>query len=251
MGREGRGLGKGRLKVSDQVKEAYAKLAIDYEKNVDHRNAFNAYYERPSMINLLPDEMEGLSALDAGCAAGWYTGQLLKSGAKVTAIDLTPEMIDATKRRVGNRATIFTHDLSKALPFENESFDWVVSSLTLHYLEDWKPTFREFHRVLKTGGRLLFSVHHPFMDYTVFERDDYFARELLHDVWSKPDSGEVEVTFYRRPLQEIINRTSDHFKIEKLIEPQPVPAFTSCGSVESYEQLMTTPHFLIVQAEKL
>lgn len=234
--------------MSDQVKEAYAKLAIDYEKNVDHRNAFNAYYERPSIMNLLPEDMNGLAALDAGCAAGWYTEQLVKRGAEVTAVDLTPEMVEATKRRVGDQATILTHDLSQQLPFQNESFDWIVSSLTLHYLEEWEPTFREFQRVLKKGGKLLFSVHHPFMDYTEFKRPDYFARELLHDLWSKPDSGKVEVTFYRRPLQEIINRTSRHFRIEKLVEPQPVPEFKSCGSLESYDRLMTRPHFLIVLA---
>ena len=94
---------------------------------------------------------------------------------------------------MGSEATIAACDLTEALPFADEAFDYIVSSLTLHYIEDWMPTFREFQRVLKPGGSLLFSVHHPFMDVKLVERQDYFARTLLREVWNKPESGAVEV----------------------------------------------------------
>lgn len=174
--------------MKEKVIKAYDKLAGDYERHVDSQSGHNAYYERPAMMHLLPANMEQMTVLDAGCAAGWYTEQFLKRGARVTAVDLSPAMVEACKRRVGNEATVFACDITEDLPFEDEVFDLIVSSLTLHYIEDWAPTFREFQRVLKPGGSLIYSVHHPFMDVKHFDRQDYFARELLTEVWNKPES---------------------------------------------------------------
>lgn len=56
--------------VRGRILAAYSKLAVDYEKNIDTTSGFNAYYERPAMMNLMPNDMAGLSVLDAGCAAG-------------------------------------------------------------------------------------------------------------------------------------------------------------------------------------
>lgn len=241
--------------MKEKVIEAYDKLAGDYERHVDSQSGHNAYYERPAMIHLLPANMEQMTVLDAGCAAGWYTEQFLKRGARVTAVDLSPAMVEACKRRVGSEATVFACDITEDLPFEDEAFDLIVSSLTLHYIEDWAPTFREFQRVLKPGGSLIYSVHHPFMDVKHFDRQDYFARELLTEVWNKPESGPVEVSFYRRPIQEIINLTSSWFRIDQLIEPQPSVADKDNPEAKEwmakwYERLMTNPHFLIVKALK-
>jgi ubiquinone/menaquinone biosynthesis C-methylase UbiE len=242
-------------KMKEKVLAAYDKLAKDYEKHVDTQSGHNAFYERPAMMKLMPSEMNQLTVLDAGCAAGWYTEQLIKLGSKVTAIDLSPVMVDACKRRVGNEATVFTCDLAEPLPFENETFDLIVSSLTLHYIDDWEPTFREFHRIMKPGGNLIFSVHHPFMDFKHFKRPDYFAHELLRETWNKKESGPVEVTFYRRPLQEIINATSAQFILDRIVEPQLDLEFKDKPeSMDWYkrwfDRLSTQPHFLIVKARK-
>ncbi|CAG7653113.1 hypothetical protein PAECIP111802_05400 [Paenibacillus allorhizosphaerae] len=160
-------------------------------------------------------------------------------------------MVEAAKRRVGGQARIIAYDMSEPLPFQDETFHHIVSSLTLHYIEDWAPVFRQFHRVLKPGGQLLFSVHHPFMDFTIFQRPDYYAHEVLVDQWDKKEAGLVEVTFYRRPLQMIINETTERFTLDRVVEPQPVAAFPETSPAPRwYERLMKQPHFLIVQAHK-
>ncbi|MFX3635561.1 MAG: class I SAM-dependent methyltransferase [Candidatus Pristimantibacillus sp.] len=241
--------------MKEKVIEAFNKLAKDYEINVDGGSGYNIYYERPAMIKLMPTEMNQLTVLDAGCAAGWYTEQMINKGAQVTAIDISPEMAAACIRRVGNKAMVHTCDLAGQLPFDDESFDLIISSLTLHYLDNWVPTFLEFRRVMKPGGSLIFSVHHPFMDFKLFDRPDYFAHELLIDVWNKKESGPVEVNFYRRSLQEIVNTTSDHFTIERMVEPQPSKEFKDKPEAidwynRCYDHLSTNPHFLIVKARK-
>jgi SAM-dependent methyltransferase len=235
--------------MKEKIISAYNKLAYDYEHSVDSNNPYNADYERPAMLQLLPKNLTGRAALDAGCAAGWYSEQLLKFGANVTAVDITPEMVAATKRRVGNRANVLCHDLSQPLPFNEETFDLIISSLTLHYIDEWDQTFEQFYRVLKPFGQILFSVHHPFMDHTLFKTDDYFSHQLLHDVWKKPNSGEVEVHFYRRPLQSIVDTTTNYFVLEKIVEPKPQKSFQQ-KDPKGYTRLMTNPHFLIIQARK-
>jgi len=241
------------MSMKGKVIEAYNKLAKDYELHVDTQSGHNVYYERPAMMKLMPADMRGLAVLDAGCAAGWYTEQLIGLGARVTAVDLSPEMIDACIRRVGDRAKAFACDLTEPLPFETNTFDCIVSSLTMHYIDDWGPTLSEFRRVLKPGGTVIFSVHHPFMDFTLFDRPDYFAHELLSEVWNKKESGPVEVTFYRRPLQEIMNATSAQFAIDRIVEPQLDAELKDNPEAQEwcsrwFDRLSTRPHFLIVKA---
>ncbi|MGK7377679.1 class I SAM-dependent methyltransferase [Planococcus sp. 1R117A] len=232
--------------MKDKVREVYNQLAGYYANEADQTGLYNSEYERPAMMAQLPMDMKGFSVLDAGCAAGWYTEQLVKRGAKVTAIDLSPEMVHAAKKRMGAKADVLCADLAAALPFEDGSLDWVVSSLTLHYLEDWSKTFQEFKRILKPGGRLLFSVHHPFTDIELLAEADYFSTELLTDHWEKSGKS-YEVLFYRRPLNYVLNQTLEHFAIQEIIEPKPTLKFKE-RAPESYGRLMKKPNFLIIQA---
>lgn len=134
--------------------EAYEQLAESYFNDFDTK-PYNAYYERPATISLLPD-VAGKQVLDAACAAGWYTQWLLGKGAKVTAIDFSPKMVEMTRKRVGEQADIYQADLSKPLDFINDaSHHIVISSLTLHYLQDWTVVLNEFHRILKAAARWL------------------------------------------------------------------------------------------------
>lgn len=234
--------------MNNRVKESYNQLANDYEHNVDTKSLFNTEYERPSMMKLLSTDLRNKKVLDAGCAAGWYTEQLIKLGADVTATDISPRMVEATKRRIGENAKVLCLDLEEKLPFEDESFDVIVSSLVLHYIKDWSKPFSEFRRILKPNGKLLFSVHHPFMDIKLSVNGDYFSTEFIIDQWER-EGKLIEVPFYRRPLQEIINGTLAYFSLEKLIEPQPTKVFKK-EDPEKYERLMKNAHFMIVKAVK-
>jgi SAM-dependent methyltransferase len=197
---------------------------------------------------MIDSHLNSLNVLDAGCAAGWYTESLLNRGANVTAIDISQSMVEAAKRRVGNKATIVCHDLEETLPFHNEFFDLIVSSLTLHYVKNWNHVFKEFKRVLKPGGSLLFSVHHPFSDYNLFNREDYFTKELMKDVWVK-SGKEIEVVFYCRSLQEMIKDTVSHFTLSSLVEPQPIKELEEINE-KAFNTLMKEPRFLIIKATK-
>ena len=125
--------------MKEEIISAYSKLAYDYEHTVDVNNPYNSDYERPAMLQLLPDNLQGTSVLDAGCAAGWYSEKLLSHGANVTALDITPDMVAAAKRRVGEKANVLCHDLSTPFP------------LTMKLLVDTKLLDASLHRGMGTN----------------------------------------------------------------------------------------------------
>ncbi|HWR42111.1 class I SAM-dependent methyltransferase [Sporomusa sp.] len=228
--------------------DSYEKMAEYYFEFVDTK-PFNAYYERPATISLLPC-VKGKKVLDAGCAAGWYSKWLIEQGAEVTALDFSPNMIEMTKKRVGNKADVVRADLNEPLNFiADRSIDIVLSSLTLHYLKDWNIVMTEFGRILKHSGFLVFSVHHPFMDFIYFNRENYFLTELLEDEW-ETNKEKVKVQFYRRPLCKIISSVIEAgFTIDKLIEPMPTEKFKELQP-KIYKKLTKNPHFLFLRARR-
>ncbi|GAA3183127.1 hypothetical protein GCM10017688_41420 [Streptomyces ramulosus] len=144
----------------------------------------NAYYARPAMLDLAGD-VAGRRILDAGCGSGPLSAALRDRGAVVTGIDTSAGMLALAKQRLGDGADVHQVDLRDRLPFDDGAFDDVVSSLVLHYVEDWGPTLAELRCVLKPGGRLLASMDHPTVAYTIQEpRPDYFATTSYTFDWT-------------------------------------------------------------------
>ncbi len=190
--------------------------------------------------------MTGLSVLDAGCGSGWYAEYLVGHGATVTAVDVSPKLVALTKARLGDRAQVLQADLGQPLAFADDgAFELVLCPLVMHYLEDWRAVFAEFHRVLKSFGVLLFSTHHPFMDFQLFQTESYFTTELLEDEWS---TGKV--CYYRRPLTAMIEALAETgFVVERILEPQPTDEFRNVDP-EGHDRLSKNPWFVVIRARR-
>jgi len=224
--------------------DAYDELSEEYERQA--ADPYCADFEFPAMRDLVPS-VAGKRILDAGCGRGRYAAWLLDQGADVVAVDESREMVAGARQRVGDRAAVQQADLSEPLPFEANSFDGIVSGLTLHYVEDWRPVFAEFARVLRPGGFLAFSTHNPVDDYVAFDAENYFETERLTMTWSTGDE-DVEVPFYRRPFSEVVEPLLDAgFRLDEVVEPTPRPGFEETKP-ESYEKRLTYPTFLCVRA---
>ncbi len=131
--------------------EQYDAMAAEYSADNDE-GVFNSLYERPAMLSMLGD-VKGLRVLDIGCGAGKLTRELVERRAVVTGIDVSPAMVEIARDRLGQLATFSVGDLSEPLPFESGSFDVVVASLVMHYIEEWTPVLKEVLRVLSPDGR--------------------------------------------------------------------------------------------------
>jgi demethylmenaquinone methyltransferase/2-methoxy-6-polyprenyl-1,4-benzoquinol methylase/phosphoethanolamine N-methyltransferase len=125
---------------------------------------------RPETATLKLAQLKpGDKVLDVGCGTGKLAisaaGQVGPAG-EVHGIDAAPEMIDVARQKAahGNVGVAFQVGLVEDIPFPDDHFDSVLSSLMVHHLPGDKlklAAFREIRRVLKPGGRLLFVDFEP------------------------------------------------------------------------------------------
>lgn len=197
----------------------YDDFAADYDAE-NATSLLNAYYERPAVLSLVGD-VRGRRILDAGCGSGPLAAELVARGADVTGFDGSPAMIDLARRRLGGSVPLSVHDLTEPLPYADETFDDVVASLVLHYLEDWDAPLAEIRRVLKPGGRLVASVNHPFAQVLNAPDEDYFATRLYsEDI--ELNGQTTALTFWHRPLREVVRAVTDAgLDLRVLDEPGP------------------------------
>jgi ubiquinone/menaquinone biosynthesis C-methylase UbiE len=106
--------------------------------------------------------VRGESILDAGCGTGRNLRRLLLHGSTPIGIDFSVGMLRVA-RRANPEVPLAIADLEQNLPFACSTFDAVLCALIGEHLHELPAVLREFFRVLKKGGRLVFSVYHPVM----------------------------------------------------------------------------------------
>lgn len=232
--------------IKEKIVLAYEEMAEKYNALIDHK-PHNAYYDRPNTLSLF-HEVENKAILDAACGPGKYAQILSSQGANVTGFDISGNMVKLAKARNKHSVEFYVHDLSEPLTMlKDESFDYVLCALALHYVKDWNLTIKEFYRVLKPKGILILSMEHPFFEYDYFRSKKYFEIEHVACTW-KGYGKPIEVDSYRRPLSECISPlTSNGFYIDKLIEPKPTKEFESLDP-KHYKELNEFPTFMCIRA---
>ncbi len=224
----------------------YDAIAARYAAGIDQR-PYNALYERPATVALLP-EVAGRDVLDAGCGSGWYADWLARRGARVVAVDRSASMVALAGERLGARCRVIQGDVSDLRDvFPDQAFDVILSSLVLHYLDDLAQTFHEWARILRPGGTLVFSTHHPVREGTQLD-PGYLRRELIEENWGW--LGET-MRYFRRPLRDLTEPlAAAGFVIERIGEPDPSEAMRA-SDPKGFERLSRLPGFIFFRARKL
>jgi SAM-dependent methyltransferase len=98
----------------------------------------------------------GMSVLDVAAGTGNASIPAAKAGANVTASDLTPELLEAGRRRAESEGVELTWVEADAehLPFEDESYDVVMSSIGAMFAPHHQEVADELVRVTRPGGTI-------------------------------------------------------------------------------------------------
>src|SRR5579884_4261728 len=141
------------------TQEGYARWAATYDSET---NALIVLEEEHAFPIL--DGLSFTNALDVGAGTGRYTLRLARTGAHVTALDQSPEMLAVARESAQQEGLSVDFRLGSfdgGLPFADNQFDLVTCALMLCHVPDLAHAAQEFHRVLQPGGHLLITDFHP------------------------------------------------------------------------------------------
>lgn len=137
----------------------FAKYSA-FPRSVHGLKAAGEWHE---LKKLLPDFAEK-RVLDLGCGFGWHCFYAAEHGAKqVLGIDVSEKMLKtaAGKNRFGN--VKFRRTAIEDIDFAENSFDVVISSLALHYVEDFAAICRKVAQIRPPAAVLCFPSNIPFL----------------------------------------------------------------------------------------
>ena len=128
----------------------YNLAAEKYDKKEKYLGSF----EKGQFLPLL-GEIAGQKILDVGAGTGRLVGEMERRGALVTALDVSPGMLKVLAKK-HKHVKIMVGD-AENIPSENGVYDMVVAAFLVVHLKDPARFFGEAHRILKDGGRFIFS----------------------------------------------------------------------------------------------
>ncbi len=158
-----------------------------------------------SELQLLPETMDGLDAVELGCGTGYVSGWMARRGARVLGIDNSERQLESARRFAEEHGAPLEliHGNAEAVPRPDVSFDFAISEYGAAIWCDpliWIP---EAHRLLKSGGELVFLASTPLATMTTPPSgalsDDRLHRDYfgLHRIdWRdvEVDPGGIEFT---------------------------------------------------------
>lgn len=142
--------------------ENWESVAAEYDRFVT-KDFLRRHLLNPALLALIGD-VKKKTVLDAGCGNGYCSKLLAERGAKVVGIDGSKKLINIAQKKYGGAGGAITFqvaDLTKPLPLRDKQFDLIVANMVLMDLDPIDMAISEFSRLLKSGGRLIFSIIHP------------------------------------------------------------------------------------------
>ncbi len=147
---------------------SWGKVADWYDDYLSNEDSYHNAVILPNLLRLL-DPKKGERIVDVACGQGFFTEKVAESGAEVTGVDISGELIAKAESRLKERENVSkklktkfvlssADDLS-ALPAV--SSDKAICVLAAQNIKELDTMFGECARVLKKGGKLFLVLNHP------------------------------------------------------------------------------------------
>jgi ubiquinone/menaquinone biosynthesis C-methylase UbiE len=187
------------MPTESTVKEQYDRLAEIYDLRW-HSYLTNTLTFLKNYLNLSGGEM----ILDIACGTGELERLLLEDfpHLRIIGVDISEKMLDIARSKLADRPNLeFLQASAIALPFQDHSFDLVVTASALHYFEPPVDSLKEMHRILKPNGKLIV------MDWC----RDYWVCQAL-DLFLKISDPAHKTCYSQRELRDFLSTSG--FEIE-------------------------------------
>lgn len=194
--------------------------------------------------------LKGKKLLGLASGGGQQIPVFSALGAKCTVLDYSEKQLESERSvaaREGCDVNIVRADMTKPLPFENESFDIIFHPVSNCYIREVKPVWKECYRVLKPGGFLISGVDH-YINHIV----DGTEREIINSLPFDPVANKDQ----RAQLEaEDVGMQFSH-TLEEQINGQLEAGFTLLSLYEDTNgegrlHEMNIPTFLAMRAQKI
>jgi SAM-dependent methyltransferase len=256
--------------MNDEVEAAWNAIAKRWAAlQGEHGDANQRLIINPALF-ALAGEVRELRVLDAACGSGHVAREFARRGAQVTGLDLSARMIQIAADSPGPRGIEYrVGDISRIDGIADGSFDMVVCSMALMNVANLEGAIGEFARVLRPGGRLVFSIPHPCyprkpgshgvchadsedrLDY--YRITDYLS-ESDHPV-SLPDEHDAfhpVPTFHRTLSTYVALLVRSGLVVDGLAEPMPPDSADARAELGEWwwDATRRIPYYLVMRARR-
>ena len=222
------------------------------------KNGLESAGEWHELKKMLPN-FQGKKVLDLGCGFGWHCQFAIENGAKsVIGIDISEKMLSEAKNKTNSEHIQYICMPIEDIDFPVNSFDVVISSLALHYIQSFEDILSKISKCLSNGGNFVFSVEHPIFtahgtqDWCYDNQgnrlhwpvDQYFTEGIRNANFLGED-----VIKYHKTLTTYLNcLIKAGFEITELVEP--TPAENLLYTVPEMLDELRRPMMLLVSSRK-
>jgi ubiquinone/menaquinone biosynthesis C-methylase UbiE len=144
----------------DRKRTSWGHVTGWYDALLSQEGTYQRDLILPNLLRLL-DLKRGEKVLDLACGQGFFAREFAKSGASVTGVDISRELIELARK---TSPPEITYKVSPAdrLPFiKDGEIDKIVMILAAQNIEDFRSVLMECKRVLRPGGTFSMVINHP------------------------------------------------------------------------------------------
>ncbi len=220
---------------------------------------YNDFVEQPAIKSLI-SSLNGKSVLDLGCGTGQFAKYCIEQGAsKVVGVDISKNMIERANKENKHEKIDYICTPIEDFELQNHKFDKIISSLAIHYIENYSALIKKVYGLLNENGEFIFSTEHPIvtsrkeMDNWITDKDEnklYWAVDNYQEEGKREQHWIIDgVIKYHRTISTLMNTLINNgFVLEKVIEPQSIPIGLELKPKVISEK--RRPSFIIIKVRK-
>jgi len=190
----------------------------------------------PNLLALV-EEVAGEVICDLACGQGWVGRELVRRGAKVTGLDLAPNLLALARQYEEQEQLGIAYvqgDAQRAEPLGDRQFTGCVCVMALINIPDLSATLRTVRRILRPGGWFVFAIPHPCFqtphaEWVPLPEAEHPIGRLVTGYFDErqwfsanPDGVRSRVGDYHRMLSTYLNHLAGAgFILERAVEPGP------------------------------